>query len=78
VTVDQLNIDGMAVFKLENNPPVRPNRHRPVSLWITFELMQTISGEIKGLGRRGHVENSQYPLNDVQQVRADSAAASFS
>jgi hypothetical protein len=42
VIIDQLNVDGITVFKFENNPPVCADGNRPIAFQTTLELVQTI------------------------------------
>jgi hypothetical protein len=42
------NIDGIAIFKLENNPPVCADSHGPETLHIALEWMQAIPGVDQG------------------------------
>jgi hypothetical protein len=40
VIVNPLDVNCIAVFKLEDGPPVGANGHSPITLLIAFELVQ--------------------------------------
>lgn len=56
MVIDQFNIEGLPVFKTENDPPVRPNRYGPKALAVAFELVKT---------RRRRSTDSVYENKDV-------------
>ena len=74
MVINQFDTVGVAFLKSEDDPPVRLDRHRLVSLEFPFERMQAVAGDGQSLYTQRRVEDKQNVLNRVNEVGADQAA----
>ena len=74
MVVHEIHIMDAAVFKTENNPPIRPNRHGPKSSPIPFERMQPVTGQVHFAHLIRFIETGEYTLNLVHGIRWKLAA----
>jgi hypothetical protein len=68
VIVDQIDVSRAAILKTEDNPPILPNRDRPLPLPVTFERMQPKAWPVKifeGLSGVQSGQNDPDPLHHV-------------
>ena len=65
---------GAAILEPENNSPVRPDGHGPISPEIALERVKAIAGKVEGLWRRRHIESDKNIFNPVQKIGPDAAA----
>ena len=54
--VDQINVDDVRSFELEDDSPVRGNRHAPEALQVPREGVQTKAGKIHIARRPRHIQ----------------------
>jgi len=73
VVIGQFNIKSIGACKTKNDAPVRPHRHGPQTLQVTFERMQAIAGQIQSLRRGRGVESRENSFNWIQQAWANPA-----
>lgn len=71
MVINKLDIEGIAVFKPEYDPPVSTNRHRPETSPIAFEGVETIAGKVKGLRGACGIKNRKNLFNLLQKVWPD-------
>jgi hypothetical protein len=65
MVVDQFNVKGIRSLKTKNDAPVGPHGHGPKPFQVTFERVQTISGQVYFLRGSCIVKYGQYFLNGV-------------
>ena len=74
VIVDQFDIKRIGALETEYDSPIRAHGNGPKPFEVALERMQAVAGQVKFLRHRRVIEDSQYFLNCIREIRPYSAA----
>src|SRR5579883_2190349 len=77
VVIHQINIEGVAVFEAENNPPVRTHGHGPKTLAIAGQRVKPERRQIHVLNPRGCCEQAEDVFDTLDMLRVDAFAVAL-
>ena len=70
VIVDQFDIKRIGALETEYDSPIRAHGNGPKPFEVALEWMQAVAGEVKFLWRRRVIEDGQYFLNCIGEIRS--------
>ena len=74
MVVGQFNIKNVGFFKTKNNPPVRPDRDRPMALEVSLQGMKAKRRLVEVVDRASRLEGGENAADFLDHVRSDLAA----
>ena len=73
MVVDEIDVEGVAVFEPENQPPVSGDGHAPRTFQLTLQRMQTPAGEQRDVGRLlGRIDGGENVGDLLRLIRRQS------
>src|SRR6202040_1349405 len=69
--IHKVDVQRFAVLEAKNDPPIRPDRHRPKTLEIAFQRMQHERGQSQRVNRLRGMKHGQNLLDLAHVLRTD-------
>jgi hypothetical protein len=71
VVIHQINIENVTLFEPEYDAPVTGDADAPISLHISLQWVQAISGKVNLRGTYRRIEMGQHIDNALELIRLD-------
>ncbi len=67
--IDKIDVESVAIFKPENDPPIRADSHREKALPFPLEVMQAKGRQVHAFNLLRRVQGGKNEPNSLQHIR---------
>jgi hypothetical protein len=67
--IDKIHVESVAIFKPENDPPIRADSHREKALPFPLEAVQAKDRQVHALNLLRRVQSGENEPNSLQHIR---------